>query len=115
STDVELEELNTEVEEEPGMMDEVDNDDGFVDEVELLDESEQVVLNKEIQPVKLVLVKVRMQRQKTHHIPQVCKLIYKIIHLTIIVLPAWYGIQRDLSESQTLMPRDVATRWNSTF
>ncbi|KIK33083.1 hypothetical protein CY34DRAFT_100256 [Suillus luteus UH-Slu-Lm8-n1] len=83
-------------------MDEVDNDDGFVDEVELLDEGERVALNKEIQPVKLALVKV-------------CKLAYKIIHSTTIVLPAWYGIQRDLSEPQTLMPRDVATRWNSTF
>lgn len=67
STDMELEELSAEVEEEPGMMDEVDNDDGFVDEVELLDEGERVALNKEIQPVKLALVKVRMQQQKTHH------------------------------------------------
>ncbi|KAG1839727.1 hypothetical protein DFJ58DRAFT_733175 [Suillus subalutaceus] len=43
------------------------------------------------------------------------KLAYKIIHSTNIVLPAWHGIQRDLSEPQTLMPRDVATWWNSTF
>ncbi|KAG2114233.1 uncharacterized protein F5147DRAFT_570680 [Suillus discolor] len=84
------------------MTDKVDNDDGFVDEVELLDKKEWATLNKEIRPVKLALVKVR-------------KLTYKIIHLTTIILHAWYAILKDLSEPQTLMPHDVATRWNSMF
>ena len=46
--DSELEELSTEMEDEAGVTDEVDNDDGLVDEVELLDKKEQVALNKEI-------------------------------------------------------------------
>ncbi|KAJ8585006.1 hypothetical protein M405DRAFT_685010, partial [Rhizopogon salebrosus TDB-379] len=79
-----------------------DNDDGFVDEVELLDDRERFALEKDIQPVKLALVKLR-------------KLAYKIIHSTTIVLPAWHSILQDLSQAKTLMPRDVATRWNSTF
>jgi len=116
--DSELEELSAEMDEEAGVTDEVDNDDGLVDEVELLDEKEQVALNKEIRPVKLALVKVSAQQKKTHRsqlMPQVRKLAYKIIHSTTIVLPAWYGILKDLSKPQTLMPRDVSTRWNSTF
>ncbi|KAG1791478.1 hypothetical protein EV424DRAFT_1265938, partial [Suillus variegatus] len=75
---------------------------GFVDEVKLLDKKEQAALNKEIRPVKLALVKVP-------------KLAYKTIHSTTIILPAWHAILKDLSEPQTLMPRDVATWWNSTF
>jgi hypothetical protein len=43
------------------------------------------------------------------------KLAYKIIHSTTIVLPAWRQILQGLKKSVTLMPRDVATRWNSTF
>ena len=116
--DSELEELSAEMDEEAGVTDEVDNDDGLVDEVELLDEKEQVALNKEIRPVKLALVKVSAQQKKTHRsqlMPQVHKLAYKIIHSTTIVLPVWYGILKDLSKPQTLMPRDVSTRWNSTF
>lgn len=58
STDIELEELSADMEEDTGTTYEVDNDDGFVDEVELLDKKEQAALNKEIRPVKLALVKV---------------------------------------------------------
>ncbi|KIK74641.1 hypothetical protein PAXRUDRAFT_175055, partial [Paxillus rubicundulus Ve08.2h10] len=43
------------------------------------------------------------------------KLTYKIIHLTMIVLPAWKGILKELRMNITLMPHDVATQWNSTF
>ncbi|KAG2136523.1 ribonuclease H-like domain-containing protein, partial [Suillus bovinus] len=45
----------------------------------------------------------------------VCKLTYKTIHLTTIILPTWHGILKDLLEPQTLMPCDVATRWNLMF
>ncbi|KAG2144435.1 uncharacterized protein EDB93DRAFT_1087674, partial [Suillus bovinus] len=43
------------------------------------------------------------------------KLAYKVIHSTTIVLPAWRKILEDLQAPVTLMPRDVSTRWNSTF
>lgn len=46
---------------------------------------------------------------------QLRKLAYKIIHSTTIVLPAWRRILQDLKMPVTLMPRDVTTRWNSTF
>lgn len=47
--------------------------------------------------------------------PQLRKLAYKIIHSTTVVLPAWKSILEDLKMAITLMPRDVATRWNSTY
>jgi hypothetical protein len=47
--------------------------------------------------------------------PQLRKLTFKIIHSTTIVLPASQGILKDLLQAQTLMPRDVATQWNSMF
>jgi hypothetical protein len=43
---------------------EVDNDEGWVDEVELLSEDERDALERDIQPVKLALVKVS-PRMKT--------------------------------------------------
>ncbi|KIM54666.1 hypothetical protein SCLCIDRAFT_136245, partial [Scleroderma citrinum Foug A] len=43
------------------------------------------------------------------------KLAFRIIHSTTVVLPAWKEILNDLHLVVTCMPRDVATRWNSTF
>lgn len=34
---------------------------------------------------------------------------------TTIILPQWFAILEELSLNQRMMPRDVATRWNSTF
>jgi hypothetical protein len=46
---------------------------------------------------------------------QLRKVAFKLIHSTTILLPAWHEALRSLKMSVTLMPRDVATRWNSTF
>lgn len=43
------------------------------------------------------------------------KVAFKLIHSTTILLPAWHEALRSLDMPVTLMPRDVATRWNSTF
>ncbi|KAG2740586.1 hypothetical protein P692DRAFT_20880786 [Suillus brevipes Sb2] len=43
------------------------------------------------------------------------KLAYKLIHSTTLLLPAWHKILLDQSMSPTNMPRDVSTRWNSTY
>ncbi|KAG1831814.1 hypothetical protein EV424DRAFT_1268979, partial [Suillus variegatus] len=75
---------------------------GWVDDVELLPADEHNKLQKNIQPVKLVLLKLR-------------KLGYKLIHSTTILLPAWHEILGDLRMTKTNMLRDVSTRWNSTF
>ncbi|KAG0708537.1 hypothetical protein DFH29DRAFT_794768, partial [Suillus ampliporus] len=43
------------------------------------------------------------------------KLAFKMIHSTTKLLPVWYIVLEKCKLSQRVMPRDVATRWNSTF
>ncbi|KAG1857366.1 ribonuclease H-like domain-containing protein, partial [Suillus subalutaceus] len=43
------------------------------------------------------------------------KLAFKIIHSTTLFLPAWKVILDELQLPVRIMPRDVSTRWNSTF
>ena len=38
-----------------------------------------------------------------------------MIHLTTKIHPAWYTCLDDLRMDPCLLPRDVSTRWNSTF
>ncbi|KAF5338266.1 hypothetical protein D9611_014612 [Ephemerocybe angulata] len=63
------------------------------------------------EPVRLVLTKLR-------------KLAYAIKNSPTIILPKWFSIIRELADmepekrkklSLRMMPRDVATRWNSTY
>ncbi|KAG0701873.1 hypothetical protein DFH29DRAFT_760631, partial [Suillus ampliporus] len=75
---------------------------GWVNEVDALPDEQSVGLQQDIQPVKLVLLKLR-------------KPAYKLIHSTTLLLPAWHKILIDLHMSVTNMPRDVSTRWNLTF
>ena len=46
---------------------------------------------------------------------QIRKLAFKVIHSTTILLPAWREILNGLKLPQRNMPRDVQTRWNSTY
>jgi len=46
---------------------------------------------------------------------QVRKLSFAIIHSTTIALPAWRQICYELGLKERLIPRDVVTRWNSTY
>jgi len=34
---------------------------------------------------------------------------------TTIILPQWFTVLQDLELTEHMMPRDVTTRWNSTF
>ena len=34
---------------------------------------------------------------------------------TTIILPQWFTILEDLTLDERMMPRDVTTRWNSTY
>ena len=46
---------------------------------------------------------------------QVQRLSFAIIHSTTIALPAWRRIRTDLGLKPKLIPRNVVTRWNSTY
>jgi hypothetical protein len=96
-----------------------DNVDGWVDEMAKLSEEESEELQKSIQPVRLVLVKVRkfviLLTVIVKLLSQLRKLAFKIIHSTTKLLPAWRDYLKELKLADRLMPRDVSTRWNSTF
>ncbi|KAG1824842.1 uncharacterized protein BJ212DRAFT_1260535, partial [Suillus subaureus] len=69
TSDMELADLSNEVQSEDasanvGDEELPDNEDGWVDEVALLDQDEQIELQRNIQPVKLVLLKVRQKKCK---------------------------------------------------
>jgi hypothetical protein len=46
---------------------------------------------------------------------QLRKLAYKIVNSSTLILPAWKAVLATLKINERLMPRDVTTRWNSTF
>ena len=43
------------------------------------------------------------------------KVAFAIKNSTTIILPQWFAILQDLEFAERMMPRDVTTRWNSTF
>ncbi|KIL54601.1 hypothetical protein M378DRAFT_51686, partial [Amanita muscaria Koide BX008] len=79
-----------------------DNEEGWVDELTEMDAEERQELQKNIRPVSRVLIKLR-------------KLAFKIVHSSTILLPAWKSHLEAANLAIKLMPRDVATRWNSTY
>ncbi|KAH7919571.1 hypothetical protein BV22DRAFT_1022769, partial [Leucogyrophana mollusca] len=100
--DIEFEEHITIVENGGDDPETEDNVDGWVDEVAMLTEEWREELLESIRPIKLILVKLR-------------KIAFKIVHSTTLLLPAWEALLEELEMSVRLMPRDMATRWNSTF
>ncbi|KAF8836547.1 hypothetical protein BDN67DRAFT_874121, partial [Paxillus ammoniavirescens] len=74
----------------------------WVDEIDELTEEERSELDQNIRPIRFLLVKLR-------------KLAFKIIHSTTIILPEWKQTLGELKLPVQIMPRDVSTRWNSTF
>ncbi|PPQ88236.1 hypothetical protein CVT25_005286 [Psilocybe cyanescens] len=73
-----------------------------IDERLALLEVEQEALDKSVLPVRLLLIKLR-------------KFSYAIIHSTTLLLPEWFLTLKDTKLDERMMPRDVSTRWNSTY
>ncbi|KAL1663636.1 hypothetical protein GGF50DRAFT_56515 [Schizophyllum commune] len=73
-----------------------------IDNFEGMSDDEKADLRATCRPVKFMLVKLR-------------KLAYKVIHSTTKLLPAWLKCLRDHGLPETYIPRDVSTRWNSTY
>ncbi|THU93379.1 hypothetical protein K435DRAFT_599809, partial [Dendrothele bispora CBS 962.96] len=80
----------------------VDNVEGLVDELEEMGDLEREELEESIRPIKLVLVKLR-------------RISFKIINSTTLLLPAWKALLREMEMAEKIIPRDVTTRWNSTY
>lgn len=47
--------------------------------------------------------------------PQIRTIAYKISFSSTILLPAWHDIVASLELPRRVLPRDVRTRWNSTY
>jgi hypothetical protein len=105
-----------------------DNNEGLVDIRQEMSDEEITALDKSLQPVRLVLAKVSsvsIEPSHTHNQFQIRKLAFTIKNSTTIVLPEWRSILEQHAEaskvakekplSVRMMPRDVSTRWNSTF
>ncbi|KAJ7808923.1 hypothetical protein B0H14DRAFT_2380123, partial [Mycena olivaceomarginata] len=46
---------------------------------------------------------------------QLRRIAYAIVNSNTLVKPRWEAILQEVNLSQRLMPRDVSTRWNSTY
>jgi hypothetical protein len=46
---------------------------------------------------------------------QLRKTAFAIKNSTTLMLPRWYAILKELKLNERIMPRDVTTRWNSTY
>src|SRR5277367_4291294 len=95
-----------------------DDEEGWIDEHDEMTDAELGELAISVQPVRLLLTKVR---NKLHNISlfnspsQLRKVAFAIKNSTTIMLPQWFAILNDLKLAKRMIPRDVATRWNSTF
>ncbi|KAF8964039.1 hypothetical protein BDZ97DRAFT_1660813 [Flammula alnicola] len=88
---------------EDGDSDDEDDDlDGFKDERDGMSEEEIATLEQSVQPVRLVLAKASYFK-------------LRFDNSTTIVLPEWNSTLKELELDPRMMPRDVSTRWNSTF
>ncbi|KAJ3817414.1 hypothetical protein F5880DRAFT_1492959 [Lentinula raphanica] len=82
----------------------VDNDgeEGFVNVLNELTAAERNEWQHKVLPVKSALFKTR-------------KVSFKIIHSTTLLLPRWREQVAGTEFEGQVLPRDVATQWNSTF
>jgi hypothetical protein len=46
---------------------------------------------------------------------QLCKLAFRIVHSSTVLLPAWKVLLEELELKVRVMPWDISTQWNSTF
>ncbi|KAF8811873.1 hypothetical protein BYT27DRAFT_7026838, partial [Phlegmacium glaucopus] len=82
--------------------DDDDNEEGWVDERKEMTVMEKDELDESVGPLRLMLTKLR-------------KAAFTIKNSTTIILPKWFSTLEDLGLSARMIPRNVSTRWNSTF
>lgn len=104
---------------EDGIAGEEDNVEGWIDERTLMDEEDLNTLDESVKPVRVLLTKVR-QYYSIHNylhnfLTQLRKTAFAIKDSTTIILPQWFATLDDCGLHHRMMPRDVSTRWNSTY
>ncbi|KIL61835.1 hypothetical protein M378DRAFT_63359, partial [Amanita muscaria Koide BX008] len=81
---------------------EADNEEGWVDERGSMSSGEVVDLERRVMPARRVLTKLR-------------KVTHAVKNSSMKLLPRWREICKDNGLPIRVMPRDVKTRWNSTY
>jgi hypothetical protein len=97
-----------------------DNEDGPPDEQDDLSEQELLSHKESVKPIQVVLTKVskftkNITQQLSTTILQLRGISLAIKNSSTIVLPKWYQVLENLALNPRIMPRDVSTRWNSTY
>lgn len=95
----------------------VDDAEEDVDELEGLDADEQTAHLESTVGVRETVSKVFLHVTCLSMLTlfQIRKLSFSIIRSTTIALPAWRDACKNLGIKPKLIPRDVVTRWNSTY
>ncbi|KAF8172745.1 hypothetical protein BJ912DRAFT_859835 [Pholiota molesta] len=78
------------------------SDEGWIDERMVMNVVDRAELDASVMPVRLVLVKLR-------------KFAFTVLHSSTLLLPQWEELLGKLDLAERIMPRDVTTRWNSTY
>jgi len=101
------------------MQPEFDDVDDDIDELEMLPSCEKANILEQTSDVCDAITKVSVlylaADYDTHQLAQICQLVFAIIRSMTIALPAWHRICHDHQLKVRLIPRDVVTRWNSTY
>jgi hypothetical protein len=96
-----------------------DNEEGLPDERDGMSEEELTTFEESVKPIRLVLSKVISSNSFLNRIlipfNQLRGISLAIKNSSTIVLPQWYEVLKTLALSPRMMPRDVSTRWNSTY
>jgi hypothetical protein len=100
-------------------LEEDDNCEGWVDEMAALLQANRELVQESLKPIQMVLVKASVRQNQLINDAkgnvQIRKLAFKMIHSTMLLLPAWAKCLQELEQEYRLLPCDVQTRWNSTF
>jgi hypothetical protein len=95
------------------------DEDGFINERHTLTADELKEHSRTVLPIRLILVKVSLilftDIRFVTHLFQIRKLAFALIHSSTLLLPEWFRTLKAMGIPEHAMPRDVSTRWNSTF
>ncbi len=97
------------------------DEDGWVDKLAAMSDEDRELFKRKVRPVRKALTKVRAYCSScsswslTLHCVQIRQLTNKINHSSTILRPAWFKLLKELKLPERILPRDVQTRWMSTF
>ncbi|KAF5342776.1 hypothetical protein D9758_017115 [Tetrapyrgos nigripes] len=102
AADIDIEELLVQIGKGSDNVEAEDESDLIVDMLKGFGDDEAKELQQRIRPITKVLVKLQ-------------KISFKTINSSMLLLLQWYSILNEHEKKEMVIPRDVNTRWNSSF